>query len=79
MWYVANDAELAQQAFAKAKIIEPESALAWLGKGMIAHAENKDSEAQANFAQDVMLSSGSLVSSTGVFNVIPTDIDPFFS
>ena len=79
LWYVANDIELAQQAFEKAKIIEPESALSWLGQGMIAHMENKDSEAQASFAQAVMLSGGSLVSFPHALNSILTGVDPVFS
>jgi hypothetical protein len=36
--------------------------LAWLGEGMIAQAEHRDEEAQASFAQAVMLSGSSLVS-----------------
>jgi superkiller protein 3 len=62
LWFANNDYELAQQAFAKAKIVEPESAMAWLGNGMVARMENKDPEAQACFAQAVMLSGGSMVS-----------------
>ncbi|KAJ9092721.1 hypothetical protein QFC19_008646 [Naganishia cerealis] len=61
LWLSQNDQELAGLAFSKAKIIEPESTLAWLGQGMIAQAGHQDAEAQACFAQAVMLSSGGLL------------------
>ncbi|KAJ9098148.1 hypothetical protein QFC21_004477 [Naganishia friedmannii] len=61
LWLSQADHELAGLAFSKAKIIQPESMLAWLGEGMIAQAEHRDEDAQASFAQAVMLSGSSLL------------------
>jgi superkiller protein 3 len=57
-----NDHELANQAFNKAQIYEPENADAWFGQGLVAYRNNDIPEALSLFEQASTLSAGSLVS-----------------
>lgn len=56
-----NDHELANQAFNKAQIIEPENAWAWLGQALVAYRDNDVKEALSLFEQASTLSAGNLV------------------
>jgi superkiller protein 3 len=57
-----GDAELANEAFSKAQIIEPEHASAWLGQALVAYKKGDHGDAEALFEHASTLSSGNLVS-----------------
>ena len=50
MFYLHHeDAELANEAFYKAQTLDPDYALAWVGQGLVATANNHNREASALF------------------------------
>ena len=63
-----NDHDLANRAFSKAQVIEPENAWAWLGQALVAYRDNDTKEALSLFEQASTLSAGNLVSGVGSLN-----------
>ena len=57
-----NDHELANEAFNKAQVYDPENASAWLGQGLVAYRNDDFAEALSLFEQASTLSAGNLVS-----------------
>jgi superkiller protein 3 len=55
-----EDVELANQAFYRAQTLDPEYALAWVGQGLLATANNHDTVAENLFEHAVGLSAPSV-------------------
>ena len=56
MFYLHHeDVELANEAFYKAQILDPDYALAWVGQGLVATANSHDREASALFEHATVL------------------------
>jgi tetratricopeptide (TPR) repeat protein len=65
-----NDHDLANRAFSKAQVIEPENAWAWLGQALVAYRDNDTKEALSLFEQASTLSAGNLVSTDGPLSLV---------
>ncbi|THH28528.1 hypothetical protein EUX98_g5655 [Antrodiella citrinella] len=50
-----EDAQLATEAFYKAQILDPDYALAWVGRGLIATSQGNDPESKAFFEHSISL------------------------
>jgi superkiller protein 3 len=51
-----DDRELANHAFYRAQILDPDYALAWVGQGLVASANGHNEDARALFQHAVTLS-----------------------
>lgn len=68
MFYLHHeDVELANEAFYKAQILDPDYALAWVGQGLVATANSHDREASALFEH-----------ATGLTAAVVCYVAPFF-
>ncbi len=50
-----QDVELANEAFSKAQVLNPDYALSWVGQGLVAAANGHEQEARALFEHAVNL------------------------
>ena len=61
-----RDAELANECFLKAQVLDPDYARAWHGQGMLAEMHGDTEQAKLLFSHAVTLSGSSLVGSPGL-------------